>query len=89
MSRTSYGYIAFKLPHPEGADKDAPSRERRIQDEAQGVIKEMVNVLRSYGGETTTLKRVIENTAMAESGLVEHSGTQSIRSAVDGKRPRR
>lgn len=52
MNRTSYGYIAFKIPAPE----DIPDEDLVLKHSQ--IIKDMVKVLTDNGGELTTLNEV-------------------------------
>ncbi len=78
MSKTSYGCIAYKIPHAAGAD------DQQIIEQAQFIVSEMVAVLTVHGGSLTTLREVYEKQVNGS----ERLGEQSTADAVRGKKPK-
>jgi hypothetical protein len=78
LSKSSYGSIAYRIPHAAGAT------DQQIIEEAQFIVSEMVSVLTRYGGSLTTLREVYQKQMSGN----ERIGEQSTADAVRKKKPK-
>lgn len=71
MSRTSYGYISFKIPSGDTSDDDLVQLHKNC-------VKGMVRVLKSYGGSLTTLKEVADHVNAPKENRLDEAKVRDI-----------